>query len=127
MRRSTKWALLAVGFVLAVSGPTSSAHAAVAKASCYGPGLFGNHTSNGTVLTPRTEGIAHKTLPLGSAVVLYSPHRRSATFALVIDRGPFIRGRSVDVTSATARRLGYRSCRSFGVRRILYWTLGGRP
>lgn len=124
MRRSTRWTLIGAGCVLALIGaPAQQAHAAITRASCYGPSLYGNRTANGTVLTTRTEGIAHKTLPLGTPVVLFAGRR--AAFARVVDRGPFIRGRDVDVTSATARRLGFRNCKSFGVRRIYLWTLGG--
>jgi len=118
-RRSTVWVGLAVGFVLAVS--PARADAAAVRASCYGPGLYGNSTANGTTLTPVTEGIAHRSLPLGTPVVLH--HARRATFARVIDRGPFVHGRSVDVTSATARRLGFPSCRAFGVRTINLWRI----
>lgn len=126
MRRSTKWALLAVGFVLAVGGPAPTAHAATALASCYGPGLYGNHTANGTVLTTRTLGIAHKTWPLHSrrrASLVVIADRRRAVVVPVIDRGPFVARRDVDVTSATARALGYRSCRSFGVHRLWIWRI----
>lgn len=125
MRRSTRWVLIAAGCTLALlgTGPTD-ANAKAAIASCYGPGLYGNSTANGTTLTPSTEGIAHRSLPLGTPTVLH--HGRRAAFARVIDRGPFVHGRTVDVTSATARRLGFSSCRSFGVRRINLWTIGGR-
>lgn len=120
MRRSTKWTLVGAAVAFVVLTAPAGARAAQVTASCYGPGLYGNHTANGTVLTPQTEGIAHRSLPLGTPVVLYAPGRRAA-FAKVIDRGPFVSGRSVDVTSATARRLGYSSCATFGVRRLNLW------
>lgn len=108
-----------IAVVAAMLALPITAHAARVTASCYGEGLYGNTTANGTTLWPSTQGIAHKTWRLGSVVVLVSGVQ--ATVTRVIDRGPFIRGRDVDVTSATARKLGYRSCRVFGVRRILIW------
>lgn len=114
------YAAVAVVLALLATSP-ASARAASVRASCYGDGLYGNSTANGTTLTPSTEGIAHRTLPLGTPIVLH--YARRATFARVIDRGPFVHGRSVDVTSATARRLGFPSCRAFGVRTINLWRI----
>lgn len=117
------------GLVLAAA--PSTAHARHVVASCYGPGLIGNRTADGTVLTSRTLGIAHRTWPLGTRV-----HLRSGStdvYVRVIDRGPFHKDRhgrydrDVDVTIATARRLGYLptihhgACTTFGVRPIHIW------
>lgn len=85
----------------------------VATASWYGPGLYGNRTSNGTVLTPRTWGIAHKSIPLGTR--LHICYRSRCTHVKVIDRGPFIRGRDFDLTAAVARHLRFK-----GVQTILW-------
>ncbi len=115
------WAGIVAGIALAML-PAPAAHAwapSAVTASCYGPGLYGNRTSDGTTLQVSTEGIAHKTLPLGTPTVVSIGRR--ATFARVIDRGPFVAGRTIDVTAATARRLGYPTCRAFGVRRTYLW------
>lgn len=87
-----------------------------ATASCYGPGLYGNRMANGAVLYRHTRGIAHRTLPLGTRLEVRIGNRR--TIARITDRGPFIRGRSLDLTEAVAQRLGYQSCRTFGVRTV---------
>jgi rare lipoprotein A len=51
---------------------------------------------------------AHKTLPLGSRVKVFNlGNGRSATLKIV-DRGPFIRGRVIDVSPAAASALGFR-------------------
>lgn len=117
MRRLRLAVVAVVAGIMLAAAPTAGA--ATATASCYGPGLYGNTTANGTTLWPSTQGIAHKTWRLGTIVVLVSGGQ--ATVTRVIDRGPFVRGRDVDVTAATARKLGYRSCAVFGVRRILIW------
>lgn len=123
IRRLLVGAVVVVMGMLLVAATAPPAEAAwkpaTARASCYGPGLYGNSTANGTVLTTRTRGIAHRSIPLGTPVILASGS--NATLTRVIDRGPFVAGRDIDVTAATARDLGYSSCRVFGVRTIVFW------
>ncbi len=76
-------------------------------ASYYGPGLYGNALGCGGTLTPRTLGVAHKSLPCGTRVT-FRYRGRSATVR-VIDRGPYIAGREWDLTEATKRKLGFGS------------------
>ncbi|HWH43472.1 MAG TPA: septal ring lytic transglycosylase RlpA family protein, partial [Thermoleophilaceae bacterium] len=76
-----------------------------ATASYYGPGLYGNMTACGQTLTAETRGVAHPSLPCGTPVTLWY-RGRSATVE-VIDRGPYVPGRSWDLTAATARDLGF--------------------
>jgi rare lipoprotein A (peptidoglycan hydrolase) len=88
-----------------------------ARASAYGPGLYGNRTANGTRLTPDTVGVAHKTLPLGTRLEVIVNGR--AVPARVIDRGPYERGRDFDLTTGLIKKLGFPNCNLFGVRQIL--------
>lgn len=88
---------------------SSSQRAAAANyravtATWYGPGLFGNHLACGGRLTHRTLGVAHRRLPCGTKVALRY-HGRTIVVP-VIDRGPYARGVSYDLTQATARKLG---------------------
>lgn len=92
----------------AVMGPTSA----------YGPGLYGNKTASGKVLTPSTVGIAHKTLPLGSNVKLTDPKTKKSLVVPVIDRGPFVGNRQADITDATVKKMGYKDWKHYGVRDI---------
>jgi Putative peptidoglycan binding domain/Lytic transglycolase len=75
-------------------------------ATWYGPGFFGNRTACRKTLTRRTVGVAHKTLPCGSKVVLRYKGRYVRT--KVIDRGPFSNGAKWDLTQATAEALRLR-------------------
>jgi rare lipoprotein A len=75
-----------------------------AKATWYGPGLYGNKMACGKTLTHRTLGVAHKSLPCGTKVALR--YRGQTVVVPVIDRGPYARGVSYDLTQATARKLG---------------------
>lgn len=74
-------------------------------ASVYGPGLYGNRTANGTVLTKSTIGVAHKSLPFGTR--LHFKYGSQVVRASVIDRGPFVAGRTWDLTAALANVLGF--------------------
>jgi rare lipoprotein A (peptidoglycan hydrolase) len=75
-----------------------------AKATWYGPGLYGNRLACGGRLRHSTVGVAHKRLPCGTKVALR--YRGRTVVVPVIDRGPYARGVSYDLTEATARELG---------------------
>jgi peptidoglycan lytic transglycosylase len=76
-----------------------------ALASWYGPGLFGNKLGCGGTLTTGSVGVANKSLPCGTKVTLR--HHGRVLRVRVIDRGPYVGGREYDLTSATARKLGF--------------------
>jgi rare lipoprotein A len=76
-------------------------------ASYYGPGFYGGRTACGHTLTPSTVGTAHRTLPCGTRVRIR--YRGRTVTVRVIDRGPFIAGRELDLTYATKRQLGFGS------------------
>lgn len=85
-----------------------------AGASWYGGiSMWGRSTACGQVLRPSTIGVANKTLPCGTPVK-FVWHGRSIV-APVIDRGPYIKGRAWDLTSAAAEALEFE-----GVGRIRY-------
>ncbi len=70
----------------------------------YGPGFYGNRTACGQRLTTEILGVAHKTLPCGTKVALRANGR--SIVVPVIDRGPYARGVTYDLTRATAEHLG---------------------
>lgn len=73
-------------------------------ASWYGPGFYGNRTACGQIYSSQIMGVAHKTLPCGTLLVL-TYGGRSVTVP-VIDRGPYIAGRTLDLSAATKGSLG---------------------
>jgi hypothetical protein len=84
------------------------------QATWYGPGFYGNRTACGKTLHEDTLGVANRSLPCGTKVsILY--HGRTITVP-VIDRGPYSSA-DWDLTSATARRLGFEGSNTIGVRR----------
>ncbi len=85
-----------------------------AGASWYGgKTMWGRSTACGQILRPSTIGVANKRLPCGTPVK-FVWHGHSIV-APVIDRGPYVRGRAWDLTSAAAEALGFE-----GVGRIQY-------
>jgi rare lipoprotein A (peptidoglycan hydrolase) len=86
----------------------------VAGASWYGgTSMWGRSTACGQTLRPATIGVANKTLSCGIPVK-FVWHGHSIV-APVIDRGPYIRGRAWDLTSAAAEALDFE-----GVGQIRY-------
>jgi len=80
--------------------PTSG----VVIASWYGPGFYGNRTACGQVYTPEIIGVAHRTLRCGTMLVL--EYRGRTMTVPVIDRGPYIAGRTLDLSNATRLAMG---------------------
>ena len=73
------------------------------RTTWYGPGNYRTRTACGQRLTRRTLGVAHRTLPCGTRVEFYK-NGKSVTVP-VIDRGPFVRGVTWDLTYGAAKRV----------------------
>jgi len=56
-----------------------------------------------------TYGVAHRTLPFGTRVLITNPSNGRSVTAVVTDRGPFVRGRTLDVNQNVANALGFKS------------------
>lgn len=74
-------------------------------ASWYGPHFHGRKTANGEHFDQNAMTAAHRTLRFGSFVVVTRTNGRSVEVR-INDRGPFIRGRIIDVSYAAAVQLG---------------------
>jgi rare lipoprotein A len=75
-------------------------------ASWYGPGFHGNKTANGERYDMHQLTAAHRTLPLGSIAVVRSMSTGRQVTVRINDRGPFARGRVLDLSLAGAQALG---------------------
>lgn len=75
-------------------------------ASWYGPGFVGHATSDGEIYNPKELTAASKTLPIGSHVRVTNPENGCSVVVRVNDRGPYVRGRSLDLSRRAARRIG---------------------
>ena len=67
----------------------------------------GNETASGQTLDPEALTAAHRTLPFGSKVRVTNKKNGRSVVVTVNDRGPFVRGRVIDLTPAAARALGF--------------------
>lgn len=74
-------------------------------ASWYGPGFHGNKTASGERYDMHRLTAAHRTLPLGSIVVVRSLTTGRTVTVRINDRGPFARGRVLDLSLAGAQAL----------------------
>jgi rare lipoprotein A (peptidoglycan hydrolase) len=75
-------------------------------ASWYGPGFAGRRTSTGETYNPEGLTAASKTLPLGSHVRVTNPDTGRSVVVRINDRGPFVRGRSLDLSHGAAQQIG---------------------
>jgi rare lipoprotein A len=75
-------------------------------ASWYGPGFAGRRTSSGETYNPEGLTAASKTLPLGSHVRVTNPDTGRSVVVRINDRGPFVRGRSLDLSHGAAKQIG---------------------
>jgi rare lipoprotein A len=75
-------------------------------ASWYGPGFHGNKTANGEQYDMYKLTAAHRTLPLGSVAVVHSLASGRQVTVRINDRGPFAKGRILDLSLAGAQALG---------------------
>jgi len=116
--------LVEVSLLLVVSGCTSSLSRQPARplgstplpshsqpkqmgvASWYGPGFHGQPTASGEIYNQHALTAAHRTLPLGTRVEVTNLANGKTVQVRINDRGPFVRGRSIDLSRGAAHRLG---------------------
>ena len=69
----------------------------------------GTHTASGERLSNSAMTAAHKTLPLGSKVRVTNLRNGKSAVVRITDRGPYVKGRIIDVTVGVAKKLGFYS------------------
>lgn len=74
------------------------------KASYYGHELAGKRTASGARFNPRGFTAAHRSLPFGTRLKV--THRGRSVIVTVNDRGPFVRGRVLDISKGAASAIG---------------------
>lgn len=77
----------------------------IGLASWYGPPYHNRRGSNGEVYNMHAMTAAHRTYPLGSVVRVTNVKTGSAALVRITDRGPFIRGRVIDLSLAAAEKV----------------------
>ncbi len=76
-------------------------------ASWYGPNFHGRPTANGEIFDMHRVSAAHKTLPLPSVVRVTNLENGRSLVVRVNDRGPFVRGRIIDLSHRAAELLSF--------------------
>jgi rare lipoprotein A len=76
---------------------------------CGGASWYALHsrTASGERMNPAAMTAAHRTLPLGTRVRVTNKRNGKTVDVRINDRGPFIRGRILDLSRAAARELGF--------------------
>lgn len=100
------------------SNDDGSRHSSGSKmvASYYGHGeRLARHTASGAVFNPHGHTAAHRSLPFGTHLRVC--HRGCVT-VVVNDRGPFVRGRHLDLSYGAARSIGMSSTSTVTVERL---------
>ncbi|MGB6535652.1 MAG: septal ring lytic transglycosylase RlpA family protein [Xanthobacteraceae bacterium] len=94
---------------------TASAQSGIA--SVYSGGV----TAEGGRASPRSLTAAHRTLPFGTLVQVTNRRNGRSVVVRIDDRGPFVRGRIIDLTPAGAHALGFS-----GLARVTVTVIGRR-
>lgn len=104
MKKRITAALVATLFVLTAHGVTAAEQCGTA--SWYGPGFHGKKTASGAKFNQNAMTAAHKTLPFGTRVRVTNQKTGESITVVVNDRGPFHKGRIIDLSKAAAKALG---------------------
>ena len=75
-------------------------------ASYYGRRFHGKRTANGERFNMRAMTAAHKSLPFGTRVRVTNARNGRSVIVRINDRGPFVRGRTIDLSPAAAEQIG---------------------
>jgi rare lipoprotein A len=81
-------------------------HKRVGKASFYASKYFNRTMSDGTRMRPESNNAASLTLPLGTTARVTNLETGRSALVTIKDRGPYVRGRIIDLSPATAERIG---------------------
>jgi peptidoglycan lytic transglycosylase len=101
----TRASVALAAFILVVLGVSDSNASEQGLASSYPYSYKGRRTASGEALDPAAMTCAHRHHPFGSMLRVTAGN--NSITCRVTDRGPFIRGRVIDLTPAAAHALGF--------------------
>lgn len=101
-------ALAVCACVIVTSTGASFAADQCGSASWYGPGFHGKKTASGKNFNQNAMTAAHKSLPFGTKVKVVDQRTGKSIRVTINDRGPFVKGRIIDLSKAAATELGMR-------------------
>ena len=103
-----------------VTGPAKpdfSARERRGNASYYARQFFGKPMANGAPMNPRGNNAASRTLPLGTVAKVTNLATGKSAIIKIEDRGPYVKGRIVDLSPSTAHKIGI--TRRIGVAKVV--------
>ena len=97
---------LVLFFLIFSSLSFSSVYKSNVKASYYAEKYHGRKTANGETFNMYAMTCAHKTLPFGTVLRVTNLSNNKAVDVRVNDRGPFVKGREIDLSKGAAQKIG---------------------
>ena len=98
----------AVAFAVCVSfAGGAQAESGIASVYGNGDGYAGRKTASGERMNPAALTAAHRSLPFGTRVRVTNKKNGRSVVVRISDRGPFVRGRVIDLSPAAARAIGF--------------------
>jgi rare lipoprotein A len=97
-------------------GPDLTGRSRLGRASFYAAYFFHRKMADGNTMDPRGLNAASRTLPLGTTAKVTNLATGQSAIVQIEDRGPYAKGRIVDLSPATARQIGI--TRRIGVARV---------
>jgi rare lipoprotein A len=111
----TRWAAaLLCAVLLPLCAPAAHAESGIASIYAYQSGK----TANGERASATALTAAHRTLPFGTRVRVTNKRNGKSVVVRINDRGPFIKGRVIDVTPAAAKVLGFSGLTKVSLERV---------
>ncbi len=111
MTRTTRHlpALFAFSAALFIASAFTGSHAEAASVNCGRASWYAltSKTASGERMNPAGMTAAHRTLPLGSKVRVTNQSNGKSLIVRINDRGPFIKGRVLDLSKGAAQKLGF--------------------
>lgn len=83
-----------------------SGHKRVGKASIYAKRFAGHKMADGERMQIQGDNAASKTLPIGTTAKVTNVETGASAVVKIEDRGPYVKGRIVDLSPSTARKIG---------------------
>jgi rare lipoprotein A len=96
--------------------PDLSGHKRVGEASFYSKKSAGRKMADGNTMKPHGDNAASKTLPLGTTAKVTNVETGQSAVVTIQDRGPYVKGRIVDLSPSTAQKIGI--AREDGVAKV---------
>ena len=111
-------ALAAVCMTIFGNNAKAESNQQAGVASWYGPGFHGRKTANGERFNMNALTAAHRTLPLGTQVVVTNRSNGRSVVVRINDRGPYVGRRLIDLSKASAQAIGVSGLAKVSIARL---------